>query len=89
MTRLRELLEPILEHRQWRFERLALDRADVAGGADSVFDPKRALNLPTHRRGGLKPRVDRFAFQSQHAEYAFVHAIKRLAFHEAVQCLVT
>jgi hypothetical protein len=33
----------------------------------------------------LKPRVNRFALQRQHAEYTFMHAPKRLTLDEALQ----
>jgi hypothetical protein len=33
----------------------------------------------------LQPRIDRFAFQSQHAEYAFMHAVKRFPADETLQ----
>jgi hypothetical protein len=36
-----------------------------------------------------KPRINGFAFQSQHAEYAFMDTSKRFTFDETMQCFDT
>ena len=36
----------------------------------------------------LQPRINRLAFERQHAEHAFMHTPKRLARHETLERLV-